>query len=304
MKERWASPPRVSVVIPTVGRPSLTRAVQSVLHQTCRAAEILVVADTDVPLALPPDQRISVHRTLRRTGPSGSRQLGIDAATGTVIALLDDDDEWHPDKLLRQLAAVSQFTGDRWITSSRIAVEGPGARHRTWPRRLIEPRQSVAEYLFRFTNLTVGGAVLQASTLCFPADLAREVRWDGSGSSPHDEPSWLMRVQAEIPGVRFVQLPDVLSTYHVDGDSLSRSSLDRTDEYLDWGLRHLSGHSARIRGDYLCTSPVSAAVSARSLAGVRRSMASGLRHGRPGPWALAYGTLSAVRVLAQRARQT
>ena len=43
--------PTVSAVIPTIGRPSLTRAVQSVLNQTQAVAEIIVVADTDAACA-------------------------------------------------------------------------------------------------------------------------------------------------------------------------------------------------------------------------------------------------------------
>lgn len=289
--------PRVSVVIPTIGRPSLARAVQSVLGQTHPVDEILVVADTDAPLSLPPDGRIVLLRTGFRGGPARCRQLGIDAAQGTVIALLDDDDEWHAAKLQRQLDAVDSGAGAHWIASSRMAVVGPGTRRRTWPRQLIEPGESVAEYLFRFTDLRFGGATLQTSTLCFPIDLAREVRWDTDPDAAHDEPSWLIRVQRAIPQLRVVQLPDVLSTYNVDDPSVSRSGSDRTDEYIEWGLKYLSAESPRVRGDYLCTSPVSAAVSARSVAGVRRSMRSAVRYGKPGPLALAYGVLSAARIL-------
>src|SRR5690242_4415614 len=69
----------VSVVIPTIGRPSLARAVQSVLDQTHRVAEIIVVADTDGPLCLPSDDRITLIRTEVASGAARSRQLGIDA---------------------------------------------------------------------------------------------------------------------------------------------------------------------------------------------------------------------------------
>ncbi|GAA4471175.1 glycosyltransferase family 2 protein [Rhodococcus olei] len=290
-------------MIPTVGRSTLGRAVQSVLDQTYGVAEILVVADTEVPLRLPADERIVELRTPPGAGSGPHRQRGIDAATGAVIALLDDDDEWRPDKLQRQLAAVGPCADGRWVASSRAEVVCGGTR-RIWPRRLVRCHQSVAEYLFRFTDLRFGGAMLQTSTLCFPADLAREVRWDDDGDAPHDEPSWLLRVQAAMPGVRLVQLPEPLGTYHVGGESLSRSTRDRTDEYLDWGLRHLGGESPRIRGDYLCTSPVSAAVSARSLRGVRRAVVTALREGRPGPWAVAYALLSAVRIVILKVRRT
>ena len=46
-----AMTPTVSAVIPTIGRPSLGRAVQSVLDQTRPVAEIIVVADTDGPVS-------------------------------------------------------------------------------------------------------------------------------------------------------------------------------------------------------------------------------------------------------------
>jgi glycosyltransferase involved in cell wall biosynthesis len=293
----------VSAVIPTVGRPSLSRAVQSVLDQTRPVDELIIVADTDVPVTLPPDDRIRLLQNPFRTGPAECRQRGIDAARSSVIALLDDDDEWHRAKLERQLqAVVSAGAGAHWIASSRMAVLGPGNRRRVWPRRLIEPEGSVAEYLFRFTDLRLGGAALQTSTLCFPTDLARNIRWDAHVGTAHDEPSWLIHVQRAIPDLRVIQLPEILSTYNVTNTSVSRRRSDCTESYIEWGLQYLKPESPRVLGDYLCTSPVSAAVSARSLRGVLRALQSAFRHGRPGPFAVGYAVLSAARVVLRRAK--
>lgn len=293
--------PLVSAVIPTIGRPSLARAVQSVLNQTQPVAEIIVVADTGAALPLPSDDRIVLLRKCAGSGPARCRQLGIDAAHGTVIALLDDDDEWHTTKLARQLEAVDSLASTHWIASSRMVVLGPGTRRRIWPRRVIEPGESIAEYLFRLTDLRLGGSALQTSTLCFPVDLAREVRWDVHAGAAKDEPSWLIRVQRTIPDVRVVQLPDVLSTYNVQQQSRSRDKSDRTGQYIEWGLQYLASESPRVLGDYLCTSPISAAVSARSLEGVRRSLRAALRYGRPGPFAMAYAVLNAARIAIRSA---
>ena len=294
--------PTVSAVIPTIGRASLGRAVQSVLDQTVPVAEIIVVADTAASVPLPSDDRIMLLRSDVGSGPARCRQLGIDAASGSVIALLDDDDVWSTTKLARQLEVVDFAAGAQWIASSRMLVLGPGTRRRTWPRRLIQPGESITEYLFRFTDLRFGGAALQTSTLCFPTDLGREVRWDAHAGAAHDEPSWLIRVQRTIPDLRVVQLPDVLSIYNVADASVSRDASDRTDAYIDWGLQYLSRESPRVLGDYLCTSPVSAAVSAGSLGGVRRAVWSAVRHGRPGPFALAYAALNAARIVVRLAR--
>jgi glycosyltransferase involved in cell wall biosynthesis len=289
----------VSVVIPTLGRASLRRAVQSALVQTERVAQIVVVADTDDPLDIPDDDRITLVRNTFAVGSATSRQRGIDASIGSVIALLDDDDEWQPDKLRRQLAAVTQV-GPHWIASCRIAAVGPGERRRVWPRRLIGPREDVGEYLFEFTELRHGGRLLQTSTLCFPVELARAVRWDAHAGWVHDEPSWILAVARRFADLRVVQLPDVLCTYHVGHPSASRHTDDETDRYIDWGLRYLDGESARVRGDYLCSSPVSAAVAAGSLPGIGKAISAALRHGRPGMPALTFAGLSAVRVALRR----
>ncbi|AKS32319.1 glycosyltransferase family 2 protein [Mycolicibacterium goodii] len=291
--------PSVSVVIATIGRPSLACAIQSTLVQTYPVDEVLVVAEPGARLCLPSDDRIRFLKAHTDGGPARSRQLGIDAARGTVIALLDDDDLWQPTKLARQLAAVKNFDDDHWIVSSRMMVQGPGDRRRIWPRRLIEPGELVAEYLFRADRLGFGNANLQTSTLCFPTALARSIPWGGTFDQPHDEPSWLIRVQRTIPDLRVVHLPEPLSIYNVGGRSVSRDATDRTDIYIRWGLHHLASESPRVLGDYLCTSPVSAAVSAGSLGGVIRAVWSALRHARPGVVALTYAVLNAVRIVVR-----
>ncbi|MFH1518136.1 MAG: glycosyltransferase [Pseudomonadota bacterium] len=86
---------RVSVIICTHDRPEgLARAVGSVMAQSYQAAEIIIVNDgsVDVPDGIgagasPPPVRI---RSARASLPA-SRNLGIDAASGDVLLLLDDD---------------------------------------------------------------------------------------------------------------------------------------------------------------------------------------------------------------------
>lgn len=103
------STPVVSVVIPTHNRPTeVRRAVASVLAQTMSDLEVIVVDDGSVPpVALgSKDPRVTVVRHERARGVSEARNTAIDAATGTWVAFLDDDDFWAPDKLERQLTAA------------------------------------------------------------------------------------------------------------------------------------------------------------------------------------------------------
>jgi len=91
-----------SVVIPTHGRPAyVAAAVRSVLAQTFTDFECVVVDDASPqPPELPDDPRIRLVVRPVNGGPAATRNTGIDAATGTYVAFLDDDDIWLPDRLL------------------------------------------------------------------------------------------------------------------------------------------------------------------------------------------------------------
>ncbi len=108
-------PARVSVVIPTYNRAADVRiAVASALAQTYPAAalEIIVVDDggiDDTGQALRREfgERIRYERT-RNRGVSAARNRGLALATGAYLALLDDDDEWHPTKIATQARLLAE----------------------------------------------------------------------------------------------------------------------------------------------------------------------------------------------------
>lgn len=292
--------PTVSVVIPTIGRDSLGRAVDSALRQTIPVLEVIVVADTDGELTIPDDDRISVVRTGPFSGSANARQTGIDSAGGEVIALLDDDDLWHPFKLQRQLDEVADIGTDEWVVTCKCAVRELGKRERIWPRHTIGEREPVAEYLFRLRGPTLGGSMLQSSTFCFPRTLASAVPVNCAPDSIHDEPGWLMALQAERPALVIRQVRECFSVYNISADSVSRSTADESAEYIAWGREHLSDASARTRGDYYLTSAVTAAESAHSLGGIWRASVIGFTEGRPGLFAIAYAAAKFGRAAVRR----
>jgi glycosyltransferase involved in cell wall biosynthesis len=104
--------PLVSVIIPTYNRARLVAgAVRSVLQQSYNDFEIIVVDDcgTDTTPAVIADFRepaIRYFRHDRRLGGAAARNTGIHHSTGEYIAFLDDDDEWYPEKLDRQVSAM------------------------------------------------------------------------------------------------------------------------------------------------------------------------------------------------------
>ena len=99
--------PAVSIIIPTYNRwPMLGAAVESVLAQSYRDFELIVVDDgsTDGTAT----ELVQFGSKLRyfqqdRSGVSVARNLGVLKSRGRLIAFLDSDDLWRPDKLKIQV---------------------------------------------------------------------------------------------------------------------------------------------------------------------------------------------------------
>ena len=101
--------PLVSVIIPTYNRASLLkRAIESVLNQEFEDFELIVVDDASqdrTPKVIESfkDGRIRYLRLKKNSGGPVARNTGIKKARGKFIALLDDDDEWLPNRLSVQI---------------------------------------------------------------------------------------------------------------------------------------------------------------------------------------------------------
>lgn len=108
---------KISVIIPTYNRSKLLpRAVKSVLDQTCRDFELIIIDDcsTDdteqvVAELMESDERIRYIRNETNLHAQKARNKAINAAKGEYIASLDDDDVWLPQKLELQLELIKKF---------------------------------------------------------------------------------------------------------------------------------------------------------------------------------------------------
>jgi glycosyltransferase involved in cell wall biosynthesis len=105
--------PLVSVIISTCNRVDyLPEAIASARAQTYAPLELIVVDDgsTDATPALLDRLAQTGVRCLRQpnSGVAVARNRGVQATAGELIAFLDDDDLWLPDKLARQVAVLAQ----------------------------------------------------------------------------------------------------------------------------------------------------------------------------------------------------
>lgn len=123
--------PSVSVVLPTRERPELLRrAIESIVGQDYPGPiECLVVFDQcPVDRSIErsaPGRTVRAMANERSAGLAGTRNTGILAATGALVAFCDDDDEWMPAKLARQADALAAHPDAAVVvTGVRIAYRG------------------------------------------------------------------------------------------------------------------------------------------------------------------------------------
>lgn len=100
----------VSVIVPVYnGARFLAAALDSVAAQTYPVLETFVVDDgsTDATPAVLAARRDIIALRQSNQGPSAARNVGIARARGDVIAFIDSDDLWRPEKLARQVAELT-----------------------------------------------------------------------------------------------------------------------------------------------------------------------------------------------------
>jgi glycosyltransferase involved in cell wall biosynthesis len=105
---------KISVIIPTFNRVStLKRAINSVLKQTVKPLEIIIVDDgsTDKTpeLLLDYGSLIKIIELVDNNGVSYARNRGVEVATGAWVSFLDSDDEWKKDKLKNQITYLKKY---------------------------------------------------------------------------------------------------------------------------------------------------------------------------------------------------
>jgi glycosyltransferase involved in cell wall biosynthesis len=138
----------ISVIIPSYNRGWIIHeAIESVMSQTFRAYELIIVDDgSDDNTADILNQYSGKIRVIRqaRQGVSAARNRGIIGSSGRFIALLDSDDLWFPEKLALQMAffkdnpdALICQTQEIWIRNGKRV--NPRKRHKKLSGMIFEP---------------------------------------------------------------------------------------------------------------------------------------------------------------------
>jgi len=236
--------PLVTAVIPAFNSATtIRRAVESVLVQTYGNREIIVVDDasTDATadiVASHYGDRVRLLRSLRNQGASGATNDGIAAAKGALIAFLDADDEWLPDKLARQVAVLDSSPDVVMVASGCRFVSGSG-----------EVGSDAGIFAFDVPPGEIWRLLLAATLIAKPCVMARTATlrtvglFDTSLAVGEDQDMWIRLALAG--GVAFV--PEILTLVHDTAGSLTKLHADKADRYvLPMIRRHIEEQRHRL----------------------------------------------------------
>jgi glycosyltransferase involved in cell wall biosynthesis len=244
----------ITVIVPTFNRArQLPGAVESVLAQSHRELEVIVVDDgsTDDTEAIiatlqRQDSRVTALRQ-PNAGVAAARNHGLDRAQGDLIAFLDSDDRWSPDKLRFQLACLERVPDVGMIWTDMNGVDGSGSVIPGYTLRTLLPYRFALDELFALSiplsevagtpqpwrdgalyagdiygKALLGNLVLPSSVLMTRARLERAGRFDASLEVAGEDFDFFLRVCREGP-VAFANVPTV--SYRVgQADQLTHPS--------------------------------------------------------------------------------
>lgn len=213
--------PAVSVVIPCFNRSSeLERSLRSVVAQTFTDFEVVVGDDgsTDDLAAVVDkvgDPRVRIARRAENGGISAGRNVAIAAARGRWLSFLDSDDEWMPDHLAVQVAAIRSVSAPVMAVSTGFEMRYPGGRTE---RRRPRPHRDLVARIVRGVDLSAGSTMLVEA-----AAFTRVGPW--AEDIPRNEDyDWFLRMG--LAGLELAVIPAVTAVIHSDDRApldLSRS---------------------------------------------------------------------------------
>ena len=207
---------KVSVIIPTFNRLSLiSRAIDSVLKQTFKPFEIIVVDDgsSDNTSTFIKNNYKSVKLIKQKNlGVSKARNVGIKNSSGDWIALLDSDDEWKKNKLEVQIKSLSEYdyysvchTNEIWIRNGTRVNQKK--RHQKYGGNIFDKCLDICR--------------ISPSSIIFQKNIINEVGWfDENLSICEDYDLWL-RITANFK-ILFIDKPLIIK-YGGHSDQLSKS---------------------------------------------------------------------------------
>lgn len=214
-----ADPP-VSVIIPTYnGAAYLREAVESILGQTFRDFELILIDDvsSDASVAIAEeyarrDPRVRVVRNAKNLGFAGNRNKAVSLARGRYIAWQDQDDIALPERIERQYRLLESDPRLGIVGGAMIVFDAAG---RTSLRRYPEGDAELRRMIFRFSPVALPACMIRKSV--FLEVGGYDERWSPAGDLDMSFKIGLRHRLGNIPepAIRYRTHPHSATTRHL-----------------------------------------------------------------------------------------
>jgi glycosyltransferase involved in cell wall biosynthesis len=203
--------PKVSVVIPTRNRPEIVQvAIRSVLNQTNRDLDLLVVVDGPDPMTVNAlqtitDPRMRVIVNQENVGLAEARNVGVRHSDAEWVAFLDDDDEWLPEKLEKQVAEAEKLGGTHVFVPTRF-IEKTESLERVLPEVLPTKTHRFSEYMYRQRGFLLPSSFFASRRLLLEVPFTKGLRH-------MEDIDWMLRATAH-PATQIAAVPEPMVIYN------------------------------------------------------------------------------------------
>ncbi len=220
----------VSVVIPTHKREveCLSKAVDSVINQTYKNTEIIIVDDSPDTYEKRPEVKVYAQslnhprviylQNEKNLGGSLTRNRGIDAATGDYITFLDDDDEYTLDKIEKQLKYMLENDCDMTFSNTVMCKNSKPVEIRDFKDIPAFDNESLLRYhlLHHLTG---------TSTYMFKQEAVRKIGGFDNALCGQEFILMLKAIEGGLK-IRYMDVNDVLHTISAEGSiSFSKNKI-------------------------------------------------------------------------------
>jgi glycosyltransferase involved in cell wall biosynthesis len=207
--------PGVSVVMGVFQTPSsyMRAAIQSVLAQTYRSFELIIIEDPSSQPAAPvlrefADSRIRHHMRNERAGLISALRYGMELARAPLVARFDADDLCEPQRLAAQIQYLADHP-DVAVAGSRILV-------------INEQGEIIGRRLLPLTHDEIAATLRHHNCISHPSVMFRKAAVEAVGgydpdAQLEDYDLWCRMLNA---GYRFANLPEDLIRYRFHFESL------------------------------------------------------------------------------------
>jgi hypothetical protein len=231
----------IAAVVPTIGRDSLRRAIDSILEQSHPVSELVVVNDSQAQVSLVEDGAVKGVPVVEvytggLTGEGNARNVGIRSATASHVAYLDDDDIWLPHHLKMAVRSLQGPAGPDVYSCSAILARPNEAR--IVPKVRYTGRQPLIDFFYGAWSWAGRHRTIPCTSWVFRRELGLEFPMDPTLTDKADV-LWLLQLAA---AGRTVWQSSAPGTIWFEDPSRTASRAVLSTE-LDWAHRLESLHS-------------------------------------------------------------